>query len=120
MIEKCIYSKRYSGERIDTGIKYPALTMYRNRDVILTDEGFIELAIEFSEKSSIGLDFFERTDRLHADFFLHTEVVYEEGASLWDGLMAASHLFGLTVRDAGLQTVRLIFVRIKEEYLDKE
>lgn len=113
MIEKCIYSKRYSSESIYMGINYPALTISRNRDVILTDEAFTKLAIEFSEKSNIGLDLFERSDLLRANFFLHTEIVNEEGSTLWDKLMAASHLFCLTVQDAGIQTVLVSFVRIK-------
>ena len=120
MMEECIYSKRYAGEWIDMGIKHPALTMHRRRDIILTDDDFIKLAIELSEKNRIGLDLFERTDHLRADLFLHTEILDEDSSESWDGLMAASHLFGLVVRNADPQTVVVSFVRIKEKYLAEE
>lgn len=119
-MEKCIYSKRYFSERIDTGIPHPALTMYRRPETILTNEAFIEFAIEFSKTSNIGLDLFEHTDRLYAVFFLHTEIIPKEKSVLWDKLMAASHLMGLTIHDTGMQTLVAHFIRFKEPPPDEQ
>ncbi len=117
MIGECIYSQRYFVDPLNLEMKKPALMMYRNRDVTLTDEDFIQFAIEFSQKNSIGLDLYEREDRLQANFFLYAEELDEENAIRWDGLMSASHYFSLIVRNMNPQTVRACFMRIKSKYL---
>ena len=42
MSEKYIYSKRYVAERIDMGIKYPAITIQRKRNKNFNKDEFCE------------------------------------------------------------------------------
>ena len=120
MVGTCIYSKRYAAEYIDTGEKHPAITVFRKQEALYSEEEFIEIAVELSEKCRIGVDIFDREDRLRVDFILHTELVSEEYSYLWDMLMNHSNLFGLVVRSTAPQTVLVSFVLIKSKYLEAQ
>ncbi|MBQ4599480.1 MAG: hypothetical protein IJB19_06175 [Clostridia bacterium] len=116
MSEKYIYSKRYVAERIDMGIKYPAITIQRKRNKNFNKDEFVKLAVALSETNRIGLDLLEREDRLRADFILHTEIILEKNAYLWGLLFDASDRFVITVRSSSPQTVVVRFVHMKTEY----
>lgn len=118
MVGTCIYSKRYAAEYIDTGEKHPALTVFHKQEAIYNEDEFVKTAIELCEKCRVGVDIFDREDRLRVDCILHTEIVSEECSYLWDMLMNNSNLFGLVVRSTAPQTVLASFVLIKSKYLE--
>ena len=115
-MEKYLYSKRYSAEYIDIGIKHPALTIFQNHSTNFSDDEFVKLAVALSETNRIGLDLLEREDRLRADFILHTEIILEKNAYLWGLLFDASDRFAITVRSSSPQTVVVRLVHMKTEY----
>ena len=120
MSEKCIYSKWYDEEIIDTGENRPFMTVYNHAQMPDTSTVmFYETAVELSENNCISVKIMERDDRMRANFYFRRITIDENESLMWTAIHEMSDMYAYFADENRYQGYIISCVHIKKEKLSK-